>query len=195
MASATSICSNALLMLGADPINDLVAEEGDRAILALNLWPTSRDAIIRAHMWDCCIKRLTLAPLVAAPEYGWAFQYQLPGDCVRLIGIGPVDGYAVNHKVEGRTILANYNPLFVRYLFKNEDVETWDAGMVSYAEAYMAARMAWPITKDRGVASDMNALAASLLRQARGADAQQGVPDAILSSPLLEVRGYGSRGY
>lgn len=195
MASATSICSNALLMLGADPINDLDASEGDRAILALNLWPSSRDSIIRAHMWDCCIKRETLAPLAAAPVYGWAYQYQIPADCLRLIGIGPVDGYAVNHKVEGRTILADHNPLLVRYLFKNENVETWDAGMVSYAEAYMASLMAWPIQKDRGLAADMRNLAAQLLRQARGADAQQGVPDAILSSPLLEVRGYGSRGY
>ena len=63
MATAVSICSNALLMLGDNPINsfDESATPGglDRARIADNLWPSTRNSILRSHPWNCAIKRAT----------------------------------------------------------------------------------------------------------------------------------------
>ena len=61
MTTAVTICSNALLELGADPINSL--EEGTKfARLCANLYPSLRDDVLRAHYWKCATKRVTLSP-------------------------------------------------------------------------------------------------------------------------------------
>jgi hypothetical protein len=67
MATDVSICSNALLRLGAAPINSF--EEADelgsniqQVRLAGNLWPTVRKAILRAHPWNCATTRVLLSP-------------------------------------------------------------------------------------------------------------------------------------
>lgn len=191
MASATSICSNALLMLGASPINDLVAEEGEQAVLALNLFESARDTVIRSHNWSSCIKRVILAPLAAEPVYAtpvFGYQYQIPSDCLRVLSVG--DYYQVEHKIEGNKILANNSSLPVRYLYRNDDVGSWDAGLVDVMTAYMAAQMAYPITRSASMMQAKQQEYLMTLRRARAADSQQGTSDPLAySSPLLAVRG------
>src|SRR5262245_34886808 len=87
VASVVNICSNALLSLGAQPINDL-AEDSDRARLAANLWEPVRDYVLRRHTWNCAVKRVALAPDVAAPAFDYAFQFTLPPDFMRLLSVG-----------------------------------------------------------------------------------------------------------
>lgn len=191
MASATSICSNALLMLGASPINDLTAEEGEQAVLALNLFESARDTVIRSHTWSSCIKRVLLAPLVAEPVVTtpiFGYQFQIPSDCLRVLSVG--DYYICDHKIEGNKILANNSSLPIRYLYKNDDVGSWDAGLVDVMTAYMAAQMAYPITRSASMmqAKQQEYIMAS--RRARASDSQQGTSDPLTySSPLLAVRG------
>ncbi|EBA0378294.1 hypothetical protein FIX59_23640, partial [Salmonella enterica] len=66
MTSSVSICSNALLALGAHPINDF-DEDTDHARLCANLYPTVRNKLLRSHPWNCAIKRVVLSPVSAAP--------------------------------------------------------------------------------------------------------------------------------
>lgn len=192
MASQVSICSNALLMLGDRPINDLVPEEGDRAILALNLFPDVRDAVLRAHTWDCAIKRETLAPLSTAPAFGWSYRFQLPVDCLRVISIGSMDSDNADHKIEGRQVLTDQPSIYLRYVFRNENVESWDAGLVSVVTAAMARDMAYPITRSAAMRDTMQNEYLLRLRMQRAADSLQGTPDQINSSPFISVRGFGS---
>ena len=52
MASSVSICSNALIALGANPISslDTSGTDGlDRVRIAANLYPTVKAAILRSH--------------------------------------------------------------------------------------------------------------------------------------------------
>ena len=66
-ASQVSICSNASLMLGGHPINAM-DEPTDRARLASNIWPQLRDYVLRAHPWNCAVKRVALPPETTAPK-------------------------------------------------------------------------------------------------------------------------------
>lgn len=191
MASQVSICSNALLMLGDKPINDLVPEEGDRAVLALNLFPDVRDGVLRAHTWDCAIKRALLSPLSAAPAFGWSYQFQLPADCLRVISVAPNNGEPIEHSVEGDKLLCNTNVVYLRYIFRNQNVEAWDAGLVSVVTAAMARDMAYPITRSAAMRDTMQNEYLLRLRMQRAADSLQGTPDQIQSSPFISVRGIG----
>jgi len=77
MATSVSICSNALLRLGAQTIASL-SESNDRARLAANLYETVRDSTLRSHPWNCAVKRVVLAPDTDVPAFDFAAQFTLP---------------------------------------------------------------------------------------------------------------------
>lgn len=184
--SAVQICSNALLLLGAEPINAF-SEDNTRALLASNLWPNSRDAILRLHPWGCAIKRVSLAPDVTAPAYEWTYQFTKPSDWLRTLAIGE-EGVPVEYRHEGGKILCEENPLKLRYIFRNENVATWDALLVAAAEAYMAVTFAYPVTKSASVYDAMKDLLTLKLKQAKTIDGQEEPGEQVGDFPLLDAR-------
>lgn len=99
MTSSVSICSNALLALGAHPINDF-DEDTDHARLCANLYPTVRNKLLRAHLWNCAIKRVVLSPVSSAPEFGYGYQFSLPGDLIRVLSVGESRD-DIDYRIEG----------------------------------------------------------------------------------------------
>ncbi len=186
-ASDVTICSNALLMLGAKSINAFSADEGDRATLAGNLWPTVRDALLRSHPWNCATKRVRLAPLAQAPEFDYSAQFQLPADWQRTLQVGTRE-YPVDFRQEGRLILANATDLPLVYIFRNEDVGSWDPALVHVATLQMAAAMAYAITQSASLAAAMADKAAAALKLAKAYDGQDNPPETIDDAPLYQSR-------
>lgn len=182
----TEIASNALLLLGDKYIADL-NEDSDRAQLVRSLYDQCRDAVIRAHTWGCCTKRVILSPMSTAPEFEWGYQFQLPSDCLRVIAID-FNGVFMDYKVEGKKVLADTNVLYLRYLFQNDDPSSYDAGFCDVLVARLAAEMAYPITKSASMKQQMDQAYLFKLRQARSADGQEGVTDDWADSPLVQVR-------
>ena len=60
--SVIEICNNALVDLGEEPITSL-ADNTKAARLCNQRWPAVRDAVLRAHPWNCAV---TLARLAAS---------------------------------------------------------------------------------------------------------------------------------
>jgi len=56
MATAVSICSNALRKLGDDPITSLT-DDTERARLCNAFYEPTRDAVLRSHPWNFAIER------------------------------------------------------------------------------------------------------------------------------------------
>lgn len=184
--SAVQICSNALLLLGAQTINSF-DDESDRATLVANLWPNALEAVLRSHPWNCAIKRVALAPDASAPAFDYSYQYTLPGDCLRVLSIGE-KGENPEFEVEGRKILSDDSSLKVRYLYRNEDIPTWDALLVQAAEAYMAMTCAYPVTKSASQQDVMTKLWQFKLQQARTVDGEENPPEEFGDYPLLSAR-------
>ncbi len=189
MATVTSICSNASLLLGASPISD-VNENTTEAILSRNLYPFIRDSIIRGTAWDCCIKRVALSPDVATPVFGFSYSFTIPGDCLRVLSI-EWDEYPTTHRIEGQKIYTDNSSVSLRYIFRNETVESWDACLIDIMTVAMAEAMAYPLTKSMSTKQSFTQEKLLKIRQARNTDSQQGTTPDILSSPLIEVRGIG----
>jgi len=184
--SEVQVCSNALLLLGADTINSF-DDETDRAKLVSNLWPNSLDAILRSHPWNCAITRAALAPDDSAPAFEWPYQFTLPGDCLRILSIGE-QGENPEYRPEGRKILYDESVLKLRYIYRNSDVPSWDALLVQAAEAYMAMTCAYPITKSAAMFDAMTKLWDLKLRLARNVDGQEAPPEEVGDFPLLSAR-------
>lgn len=143
--TAVSICSNALLKLGANPINDF-SDDSDRARLASNLYSTVRDRILRAKPWNCAVKRVLLSPDVETPPYDFAYYFTLPGDWLRTLQVGEL-GDEIEYRIEGRKILADTTSMPLRYIYRNDIPATWDSLLQDVMVQAMAAEMAYAITQ------------------------------------------------
>lgn len=184
MPTNVSICSNALLKIGDNPISSF-DEATTAARLCSNLWTTVRDGVLRAHPWNCAVKRSTLAPKADPPAYGFSYAFTVPADFLRLLEADTLG----DHKVEGRDILADENPLYIRYIFRNEDMNSYDTLLIDALTNRMAAELAYPITKSTTQQQACWALYSETLKLARAIDGQEDTPDALGDFPLLSVRG------
>ncbi|UXZ44500.1 hypothetical protein [Pseudomonas soli] len=188
MATGVSICSNALLMLGAQTINDFQDQQNlDRAKLCANLYPSQRDSLLRAHPWNCCIKRIVLAPLAEAPAFGYSNAFELPADCLRVLEVGS-GGCQIDYLVESRTIQADTTVLELRYVFRNEAESTWDTHLIDLMTAAMAAVLAYPVTQSTSERDSREAKLAQLMKQAKAADGQEDPPQMLGDERLMRSR-------
>lgn len=194
MATGVSICSNALLMLGAQTINDFADQQNlDRAKLCANLYPFQRDSILRAHPWNCCIKRVVLAPLADAPPFGYSAAFELPADCLRVLEVGS-GGAQIDYLTEARTILANTMVLELRYVFRNESESTWDSHLIDLMTMAMAAVLAYPITQSTSERDSREAKLSQAMRTAKAVDGQEDPPQTLGNEHLLAARFGGGFG-
>jgi hypothetical protein len=169
MATDVSICSNALLLVGAQTINDFSGED-DRTKLVSNLWPMVRDWLLRSHNWNCATKRVQLAPDPTAPEFDYAFRFLIPSDWLRTLQVGE-RGSPLDYTHEGRYILCDTNPLPFVYIARvNEGA--WDTLLQIAATSAMAALIAYPIAKSTALAESNFAKMVTALKQARAVDGQ-----------------------
>jgi hypothetical protein len=188
-ASDVSICSNALLLLGAKTISSF-DENNDRARLASNLFESVRDSMLRSHPWNCAIRRVALAPDVAVPAFDWDFQFTLPGDFMRVLSVGEA-GAEIEFKIEDGKLLCDDNPALLRYVYRNENPATWDDMLVRGMELAMAEAMAYGITQSATLRDSMRDELARHMKQARAVDGQDDTPETLGDSPLLNSR-FGS---
>ena len=74
-----SICSDALILLGAQPISSFT-EGSDAAQACDRLYPDLRDSLLSRYPWSWSYKKEQLARLATEPVTEWDYAYQLPGD-------------------------------------------------------------------------------------------------------------------
>lgn len=188
MATGVSICSNALLMLGSQTINDFADQLNlDRAKLCANLYPTIRDDMLRAHPWNCAIKRAVLAPDAVVPAFGYSHSFELPADFLRVLEVGSRNAQ-IDYLVEGRTLQANTTVLELRYVFRNEVENTWDAGLVKLLTLAMAAALAYPVTQSSALQQSFEQKLEMALKRARAVDGQEDPPQTLGDERLLRAR-------
>lgn len=188
MATGVSICSNALLMLGAETINSFDdAAALVRAKLCSNFYPQVRDDLLRRHPWNCCVKRLRLAPDADAPAFGLGYAFQLPADCIRVLEVTNRD-YHIDYKVEGRSILCDESSIDLRYVFQNTDENTWDSSLVNLATLAMAARLAYAVTSSTSMEQLRIQEFEMALKIAKAADGQEEPPEMMGDERLLAAR-------
>lgn len=193
MATAVSICSNALLRLGADPINsfdeaDNTGSNIERARLASNLWPTVRQQVLRSATWNCAIKRVVLSPDSTPPAFGFANRFLFPGDWLRTLAVGRAECDSTRYRTESRYFLSDDSAFYLRYVFDNTNPATWDASLIAAMEQAMAWALAYPVTKSTSLRDTLGMEMKDFLANARGLDAQDDPAETLGDFPLLAGR-------
>jgi len=192
MASVVQICNSALNQLGASSITALT-DDSKNARLCNERYTTIRDAVYRSHPWNCLIKRVQLAQDSDTPAWGFDYQYTLPADCLRILGI---KDYNSDYKVEGRKLLISESSVYLIYLAQITDVNELDVLLRETISAHLAQDISYAITANLQVSKLMAEKYQAKLSEARHTDASEGYntnpelapTDQIITEDFLNSR-------
>lgn len=157
MASNVEIANRALTKIGANRIIALT-DDNKEGREVNSMFSIVRDAELRAHSWRFSIKRAQLAALSTAPEFGYAYQYRPPSDCLKILEVGDyypgadltdyVGTDTSEYAYENGVILTDYAaPLKLRYVARVEDPTLFDSLFVEALACRLAMELAEPITQ------------------------------------------------
>jgi hypothetical protein len=189
--SVVDICNSALQRVGAATIMNLADNTREARACAVAYDSNRRDEL-RRHFWKFAIKRVVLAPDVAAPVSDFTYQFSLPTDCLRIVF--PNDPY-LDWSVEGRKILTNsaQSPfgvrqptvsttgstaakLSLRYVADITDVTQWDASFYSVLSLSMASDICEVLTNSTSKKAAIRDEYKDAMAEARVADAFESLP-------------------
>lgn len=152
-----------------------------------SVWDIERKAALRDGAWNFAVKRAALARLTEAPSHGFAYKYQLPADCLRLLEIH--DLHRDYWQLEGLQIHSNQDaPLKIRYVADIVEPAAFDP---LFAKAF-ALRIACAIgNRIAGSAFKEEAnwqKYREALKEARRCDAMENPPIEHAESSWIEAR-------
>lgn len=179
--TATEICNKALAHLGDHRISDF-HEVSVAAEKCRTHYDHERDSLLRMHRWNFARARTLLTRLVQAPEFGWAYQYAMPADCLRVLefngveaGLGCDDAF----ELEGGRLLTDAPEGWLVYCKRVTDTTLYDV-LFSDALSYkLAAALCKEITNSTSEKGALLQMFERSLREAGWNDAVENRPRVI----------------
>ncbi|MGB3999889.1 MAG: hypothetical protein WBM23_08340 [Desulfomonilia bacterium] len=185
-ATDLSICNNALVQLGNEPLLNLTDTTKKAVRLCVQFYDQTVEEVLRAYNWNCATVRDTLTVDETAPAWGYNYRYALPADCLRVIGFS---SDSVKWTVENGYILADSDGGEISYI-KLITAADMDALLRSAVSARLAAYLAFPLTNSATVAKAMFDLYKEKLADAHTMDAfENGTGEHLASDTWINARG------
>ncbi len=185
--SAISLCSKALIKLGAHPIvsfNENTAE----AEVALQLYLSVRNALLSAYPWRFATAQVKLSRLADNPTADYAYAYQLPVDFLRALSAGVHNkGRGLNYRICENTLQCNVNDVVLTYIY-NPGEQNFPPFFDQLLIDKLASEFCLPLTESTSRCEYLLKQAQNSFTQAKLIDAQQDIPDAISDFPLIGAR-------
>jgi hypothetical protein len=145
-----SICSDALIMLGAKAITSF-NDGTDESSACDRLYSDIRDSTLATYPWTFSFKKIQLAQLLTAPTSVWKYQYQLPGDKIsnpRAVynSANPGSPVQKDWEIQGDVMLTNLTSVYIDYQYS-----VGEFAMPQYFVQLLKYMMSWhlamPITE------------------------------------------------
>lgn len=178
--SVTKLCNRALQRLGAARISD-ITDDNRNGRACNTCYDSLRRMELRNHNWRFSIQRVILAPLVAAPAFGFNYQFPVPADYIKLmkpvLDTGVPDPLC-DWEYEGGNILTNNDgdTLDFRYVADITDVAKFDPNFFEGLAMMMAYQMCEEITQSNSKQQLILADYDRAMTQARKNNAFETVP-------------------
>jgi hypothetical protein len=144
--TGVSICSDALLLIGAKAISSF-NDGTDESSVCDRLYPDIRDSTLMMYPWTFSMKKTQLAQLLTTPASVWRYQYQLPGDRLaspRLVVQSSSQGSPIQKdwEIQGDVLLTNLPSVFIDYQYS-----TPEYAMPQYFVQLLKYQVAWHIAE------------------------------------------------
>jgi hypothetical protein len=190
MANKIDICNSGLIKLGVEPISSFV-EQTKAAVLCKEQYDKKRRHLLRNYYWNFAIKRVTLTPETATPDWGFSQQFTLPSDFLRIFELQ--DDYK-DYSIEGGKLLANASEVKMKYIADVKDVDIFHDDFRELLAAVVAHELAFSLTQSQTLKQQMADDVAVLLRDARSIDSMEQTQKAnIPINDWVRSREGGSR--
>jgi hypothetical protein len=144
--TGVSICSDALLLIGAKAISSF-NDGTDASSVCDRLYPDIRDSTLVMYPWSFGMKKVQLAQLITTPNSVWRYEYQLPGDKLanpRAVYNSAAQGSPVQKdwEIQGDKLLTNLTSVFIDYQFSVPEF-----AMPQYFVQLLKYMVAWHIAE------------------------------------------------
>lgn len=193
MNSNTEIANTALVEVGASVITDLDTDTTKNGDIVRRWYKHTRDALLRSYSWNFALARQDLTKDVTS-EGGGEFtnSYTLPTNpyCLRALEIYDSGS---TWKLKGRKLLTDDSTVHLKYISRVTNVVDFDDLFTDAFIYKLASAIAWPITRNRVLAGDLQSIYLEKAQMARTADSQEGTPDYLVNNSLIWPR-FGSTG-
>lgn len=194
------ICSDALLMLGANPISSFT-EGTDESNICDRLYPDIKVRTLTMYPWSFSFKKVQLSRLITTPTNEYKYEYQLPSDIIGRpnavynsdkVGVVPLKEF----RLVGDKLLTDYEAVYIDYQY-DVDEFALPKYFVQLLKYEMAWHLAMPITDQADRAEYWRTVAegtpgengrGGYMRQAMNIDSQGEPPNAIQDFSLINVR-------
>ena len=179
MASDVDICNSALNMIGASNIVSLT-EDSRAARVCNKRYEFVRDAVSRAHPWNCLVRRASIAADADSPAFEFEYQFTLPNNpyCLRIIRPQDIDTI---YRIEGRKVLANTTPFKFIYIARVTDPNEYDQLFIETIAARLAADISYALVNSATLTASLFDIYNQKLSEARFVDATEGTPDNVVN--------------
>lgn len=184
-SSAVDICNEALGLLGADPIAAL-SDDSVTARLCNTLYTATRDELLVSHPWKFATKRIALSADPTAPAFDYDYRFQLPADCLRVIGTNL--GTEAKWTEENGYLLCNDSSVSIKYISKITTEGTFSIPFCEALAYKMASKMAYPLTQSTSLKESLDKDYLRHLKDARSMNAQAAQGDVVEANDWLFAR-------
>ncbi|YBV97530.1 hypothetical protein M1D80_11815 [Phyllobacteriaceae bacterium JZ32] len=150
----------ALPKLGLAPVYTIDSETELGGTVDL-IWPHVIAECFSVHDWSFCRRTVKLDRHARAPENGWRYGFDLPGDRIGeplkvLRCAGAREEILRNYTLEGGSLYADEPYAWARCRLAVEP-ETWDIGFRSVFVIALASALAVPLIQDKDLADTLYA--------------------------------------
>ena len=196
-----SICSDALISLGASPLSSFT-EGTDAAQACDRLYPDLKNTLLSTYVWSWTLAKIQLARLSATPINEWKYAYQMPGDhltgALAVFETDGTDQRSVRYgwEIYGNELVTNMETVFIDYQQTISEAKMPNY-FVRLLRTALAAELAIVITDQSAKADYFRALAygspgengrGGLIREAMNIDARGQSTQIIEDYSLIQVR-------
>jgi len=196
MNAPEQICNLALSRLGCKNTVSSISDPKSPEERLCKIWYDScRQIALKKLAPNCALGRKIVPKLSTAPVFGYAYAYQCPTDCLKVLGIGDIQDKENNYAVEEGKILTDEdyeNGMNLRYVKNLTDVSKFSIEVILAISAEMAEKMALPLAQDEKKLELGDALIRRDENTASALNGQENRPIRINKSKFKQARTYDS---
>jgi hypothetical protein len=150
-------------------------------------YPVIRDAVLRAHPWNCAIRRFSLPAAGAAPAFGFANAYNLSTDpwCLRVLDLSDASYPWV---VEGRQLLTDMPAPATGRCIVRVSEGLFDPLLTQCITKRLASVLCGPIGNSTARKKELWDEYNNVLREARSIDGMESGPEEEEISSIEQER-------
>lgn len=184
--SKTSIANMSLARLGSTRITDFDTDQSVPGQQCREHYDQVLETLLRSDYWNFALSRESLVKEVAVPAFGYASQFILPSDYLRI----NEDAYEDTREfaIEGERILTDESTFDLIYVRRMTDPTKYDRLFVEVFVLQLASVLATSIAQNAALASELDGLARAALAKARAANAKDMQSGARRKTDWLNAR-------